>query len=202
MKLCFIDTETTGLKPEASIHQISGIIIGDGIYKEFNIKCKPFTNSKMEPGAIGKTGITDEIIETYQSQEDGLKEFISVLDECGIGKVGNGKDGWANRAQFIGYNANFDMTKVREWFEFNHKMLSAYFFYPYIDVMTLAGFYLIGKRPFMKDFKQITVYTELFNEPFEDAHDALADVKACKRIFDFLSNKLLAPMMEIKTRQL
>ena len=50
--------------------------------------------------------------------------------------------------------------------------------------MQKAAFHLMGRRPFMKNFKLITVYEELMGKPMVDAHDALADIRATREILN------------------
>ena len=52
--------------------------------------------------------------------------------------------------------------------------------------MTLAGMRLMATRPFMPNFQLSTVYKALTGKDLEDAHNAMADVRATKEIFDIL----------------
>lgn len=192
MITCFIDVETTGLDPKAySIIQLSGIIKNEEKEKEFDFRIKPYKNDIITESASSKTGLTQEIIETYPDQTEAYKAFMSLLREFEVGSP------YKNKAYFVGYNSDFDMSFVRNWFEFNNNMRFGYFFWwPDIDVARLAALYFMGGRHLIKGFKLIDVYSYIFNEEFEKAHDAMNDIKATKRLFEFFAKKFLFEPMD------
>lgn len=184
MIFLYCDIETTGLSAkENSIIQIAGIISKDGNEESFNFKVKPYRGDQMEAIAEEKTGITNEMLSSYPDQKEAFDAFIALLDKFGVGS------NYAEKAYFCGYNSSsFDMEFIREWFKFNNRNDFGYrFFFPSIDAMHLAAFYLIGKRPYMKNFQLTSVYHELMGKEMEDAHDALADIKATREIINLLT---------------
>lgn len=185
--LIFIDVETTGLDPaNHSIIQLSGIIKAEGEEREFDFRMAPYKGDRMTQIAIDKTGLNDDIISTYPDQTIAYSAFIALLNEYNIGSS------YANKAPFVGYNSEFDMRFIRDWFEFNHDTKFGYrFWWPDIDVARLAALYLMPSRPTMRGFKLTDVYSKIFGEVYNGAHDAMSDIIATKRLFEYLTMKML-----------
>lgn len=196
----YIDTETTGLDPEVnSIFQLSGIIVHDGETEEFDFRMKPFRGDPITPEITKITGITQEEVDNYPDQDVVFKQWIDLLN-----KYINIKD-YKGRAYFIGYNSDFDRRFIRAWHEFNNnKQMGWYFFFPDIDVMRIAAFYLMGATGLLPDFKLNTVYKYFFHKNFDGAHDSMNDIRATKEILDYLANDMLFKKMstipDIKVR--
>lgn len=188
--LVFIDVETTGLAPEnCSIVQLSGIIKRGSEEQSFDFKLRPYRSEVMSREAQEKTGLTDSDVQKFPDQKEAFNSFMNLLDYYRIGKT------YEEKAFFVGYNSDFDMKFLRSWFDFNGSSGSPSFGYrfwwPDIDVARLAALYLIPKRVHMRGFKLTDVYSFIFGEDFEDAHNAMADIKATKRLFEFLATKML-----------
>ena len=194
--LIFLDTETTGLDPKTcSIFQLSGIIKKDGQEETFDFRLRPYHDEKIAEQAYFKTGITDIELSTYPDQKEAYDAFMNLLEKYNIGTS------FSEKAFIVGYNStDFDMPFIRAWFEYNdNNRFGYYFWYPSLDVMHLAALYLVGERTNLKNFQLTTVYKYIFKEDFEDAHNSLADVMATKKLFGFLSNKMLTPLLQEKT---
>lgn len=183
MKFLYIDTETTGLDfNQDAIVQLSGIYqnTSTDVEEEFNYHLKPWANQRMSEKATELNHITNEEIATYPDQLAVFKEFNDFLRER-INPY-DSKD----KAYLIGYNIQFDHSMIRSWYRFNHNnYLSSFIWTPGIDVMYIASLFLLGERPSMPNFRLSTVYRYLFKEDFP-AHDALADIKATKKVLDYL----------------
>lgn len=187
MIFTYIDVETTNLYPKiSSIFQICGMIKSPMGYDEFNIKMKPYKGEIITESASEKTGKTQEELETYPDQSEGFNQFLSILNKHL--PVLN----YNNRSFFIGYNASFDCDFVRDWFLFNKNPdFSKYFYFPPIDVMYLANFVLIGERNNLKNFQLSTVYKYLTGENLINAHDAMVDIQATKKVLDICTSRLI-----------
>lgn len=200
----YVDTETTGLNPETcSIFQLSGIIVHDGETEEFDFRMKPFRGDVVPPEVTAITGVTQEEVETYPDQEVVFQQWIDLLN-----KYIDIKD-YAGRAYFIGYNSDFDRRFIRAWHEFNNnKQMGWYFFFPDIDVMRIAAFYLIGRVGTLPNFKLGTVYKYFFGKDFEGAHDSMNDIRATKEILDYLAGEMLfknmkeSPEIKVRTKKI
>jgi len=182
VKILYIDTETTGLDPKRNaVIQLAGTISADGITEDFDIRVAPREGAIIEPGAMAKNGSTLDQIKSYPSSATSYKAFVDLLS-----KYVNKHD-TKDKYHFVGYNSNFDMDFIRAWFEQNgDTYFGSWFWYPSLDVMSLAAFHLIGKRHELANFKLGTVYRYLFGEDFEDAHEAGSDIKATRRILNHI----------------
>ena len=185
MKLIYIDVETTGLdRKEDDIIQLAGIIVANGVTEEFNYRIRPREGVKLSEGAYMAHKKTDKEIQTYPTSSRVFPTFMSMLKKY-INPY-NKED----KFFFVAYNSDFDMDFLRNWFDLNSEnYFNSWFHFPSLDVMQTAALHLIGRRPYMKNFKLITVYEELMGHPMENAHDALADVKATKEMLDKILEK-------------
>lgn len=183
----YCDLETTGLNPKAdSIVQLAGIICSDLGEEEFNWKIRPYRPYELSHGAKIKTGFTPELLESFEDQAVIFTEFNELLKR----HQGEKKE----KIHFVGYNStSFDMAFMRDWFEFNRSfMFGRIFYFPSIDVMHLAAFYLMGRRGNLVNFQLETVYETLMGHRMENAHDALADIKATREMLSFLTRRFMA----------
>lgn len=186
MKFLYLDTETTGVNPkEDSIFQISCIYVdteAPGVEpEEYDFKLAPYKNKGLSPMAVEKTGMTDEIINSYPQQDLVFKEFQEKI--CAKVNRYDRKD----KMFLLGYNVSFDDSFLREWFSFNgDRYYGSYFWNPTLDAMSLAGLRLMSSRSSMPNFQLSTVYKALTGKDLLGAHDAMADVRATREIFDIL----------------
>lgn len=189
----FLDTETTGLDTKRdSIVQLSCIVRENNEERErHDWFLKPYKPNFMDPEATKVTGYTQEMVDNFPDNSLALKEFREMMDRYNLG----GRyvpSGTPIRAYIVGYNVNFDIQMIKEWFEHN-----GYFdlwfkvWSPVMDVMEFAAlpFILKGVRPQMKNFKLSTLYETLYGETFEGAHNSLKDIEATVRIYDSLVSK-------------
>lgn len=198
MKLLFFDTETTGLNHNVNgIHQMSGYIVIDNIIVDsFDIKFRPFDGCLCEDGAFEVTGLTEEeVMNREVSEQDALNQLLSIFDKH-VNKYDRN-----DKMFVIGYNINFDINFINEFFRRNNNtFLYSYIFTNPIDVMSLAGHKLMSLRPTMPNFKQGTVAKTLCIQMDEDKlHDALYDVWVCVRIYNLITNTKIKFQDEIST---
>ena len=182
-KLCFIDVETTGLDPKLhAITQLAGVIVcplhkGNGY--EFNYKIKPHDSAIIDPSALLATGQNREEFATYEAPSKVLCDFTRTLDTV-VDKFDK-----SDKLIFVGYNATFDDSFVRAFFQRQgHKFYGSYFWWPPVDVAQMALLFLRRRRHMLKDFKLGTVYEEIMGKPMVLAHDAIQDIRQTKEIYD------------------
>ena len=185
-KLCFIDLETTGTDiKECGIHQISGMIVIDGVVKEkFDFRVKPFPGKRIDEKALEVSHVTMEQLETFEDPQVVYGNLTAIF-----GKYVNKYDR-QDKMFFCGYNvASFDMPFLRQWFEdMGDKYFGSWFWAVPLDVIVLAEARLINERPSMVDFKQGTVAKQLGIVIEEGKlHDALYDIEVCHEIWKSLS---------------
>lgn len=189
MTQIFLDVETTGLNPvRDSIIQMSGLVRKDGQDVEsFNWYLKPYKEGIITPALATKLRTTQEQAESFPDQSIAFCKFCDMLTRNGIDEN--------NKAFICGYNTKFDVDFLNALFQYNQNFRMWYLFYtPVQDVMSVAAFALARIRPFMRNFKLTTVYETVFKESFFDAHDAMSDIKATIRLWDFLNEQLLPPI--------
>lgn len=172
-KLILIDTETTGLDAERNgIIQIAGSVrVGGKEVDSFNWQIAPLPNDVIEPGALAVNGHTAEIIKTWPNPAQVKKEFESLLAKhCN-------KFDKSDKFHWVGYNADFDMRFVRAWFsKLGDSYFGSWFWFPPLDVMSMAAWCLQGERHRLPNFKLGTVADHLGLKPAGDLHDAMADI--------------------------
>ena len=189
MILLYIDTETTGLDTATcSIWQLSGYIsdTATGVSDSFDYKMRPYRNEIISKEAAAKTGATQEELDSYPSQSEAFSSFTALLS-----KYVDLED-WNQRVTPVGYNISFDLDFLRSWFTFNNSatLFSKNIYFPGIDVMYLAAYYLLGERGKMRNFQLSTVYEKLTGKSLANAHNAMADIDATKELLNVIVGKL------------
>ena len=183
-KLCFIDVETTGISQARNgIVQIGGLVCTEeggitAVLDEFCLNVAPFPGDVIDDESLAVSGVTREELKTFPPPA-AVHADITRLFEKYCNKFDR-KD----KMVFLGYNAPFDYGFLRKWFEkCGDKYFGSWFWHPAVDVMSLAMLRLADARNEMPDFKMVTVAAHL-GIPIEQAHNALADARATKAIFE------------------
>jgi len=190
-KYLFVDTETTGLDPKINdVHQIAGQIVIDGvIVEEFNYQFQPHSWDNVQEEALAVSGLTvDDLKKRTMTSKKAYTEFNMLL--CRF------VDKYDKKDKFVigGYNCNFDAGFINEWYA---KHGNKYFFGlchggAYLDGLLLALMYEIkcGKVIFEPNRKLGTVAEHLGIE-LDNAHDALADIRATRQVIKTLWNRTM-----------
>jgi DNA polymerase III subunit epsilon len=185
-KVLWLDTETTGLTASSTIIQIAGIIVIDGKEMErFNLKCRPFKGSEINPEALEVTGLTEAEIMLYPDPVEQHQKLTEIF-----GKYIN-KFNKADKFILAGHNVSFDLAQMIRWFnKCNDKYLGSYIdFKRTLDTNQLfRAFQLAGVFPELENTKLSTI-AEYFHIEF-DAHDAVADVEATRKIGNIMIRQL------------
>lgn len=176
-KVFYFDVETTGLDAKKQdIIQLAYLIeIDDKVIEEGNYELQPFNYATIEPKALEISKRTVEDLKTYSQPKEIYFKLIKTLDKY--------VDKYNKKDKFIpaGYNVNFDLQFLREfWFKNNNKYFGAYFDYHILDPITTL--YLLAYKGLIKvkDYHLKTI-CEYFKIPIE-AHDALSDIKATREV--------------------
>ncbi len=181
MKKIYIDLETTGLHPkENGVTQLAGIIEIDGEVKEkFNIFSRPFAADVITQEALDVTKKTKDEVLAYQSARIAYGQLVNILERY-VSRYDR-KD----KFLFIGYNSRFDMDMLRGFFEKNgDQYIGSWFFFPPLDIMNLAIYFLSDQRHKLKDFKLGTIadHFGLTISTMDNLHDALVDIEITMQI--------------------
>ena len=183
-KIFHFDTETTGLEPnENDIIQLAFIIeINGKIEEEFSFDVQPFNWENINQDALSVNKKTIEILKGYPPPSDVYQQLIRILSVY-IDKYDRN-----DKFQPAGYNVRFDIDFFKSFFQKNgDSFFGSYFNYKAID--PLAVLYFLDGLGFINlpNYKLETV-CEYFGIQI-DAHDALSDIKANKKLIDTLTLK-------------
>lgn len=187
MKICFIDTETTGLDAKRhGIIQIAAIMEIDGVeVGRFEAFIRPASTCACDAKALEISGHTVEEIKGFKPEPQAFREFCDFLGQhCE-------KFERTDKVIFSGYNAPFDNQFIREFFERNgDKYFGSWFWAGTVDVMGLALLRLADQRSQMPDFKLGTVAdfvlgSERIAELTEThgLHNAMTDIEITREVF-------------------
>jgi DNA polymerase III subunit epsilon len=194
LKLCFIDTETTGLNSHTcGLYQVAGrIYAGESFkheydegkdHKSFVIEVEPFTTDEIN--SVAK-GMNEQRISKYTTPHLAISSSLAKLQLESIFKIFVNPFNRADKFFFVGYNAEFDYGFLRSLFEkCNDRFFGSFFFTPVIDVMGLAGFLCMSQRWRMDNFK-LTTTARMLGVGVDESkcHDAVYDVELTVRIFE------------------
>ena len=178
MKKLFLDVETTGLNPlTCGLTQVAYIIEIDGnVMATGNMDVRPFVDAEIQQKALSVTGKTFDEIMDYPTDETQFAIFRAVLKTYIDASV------YGDDFTLIAYNAEFDQNFLIEWFNRNGVKYSNYINYRKVDPLALLRILHAEGQANLKGYKLVDVYKALFNETF-DAHDALADIEATRRVY-------------------
>lgn len=198
-KTLWFDIETTGLKPDwDDIIQLAYLLEIDGIIEEEgNLRMQPVNDMLIEMGELGTDihGISKEALQKYPSPMSQFEEFVKMLDRNIV------KFNKHDKAAPGGYNVfAFDYSFLYRWpkklgKKFNRPKIEKYGLGSYFDhcvqdpLPILNVLIHLGVMPRPENRKLATV-CELFGITFE-AHDALADIRATRKLYYAVVEKML-----------
>lgn len=185
-KILWLDTETTGLDPVRNdIVQLSGILVQDGaVLTEFNYQCQPLSWENIIPEALRVQNRTVEDLQGFGKPTEMYARLISEVLEKHIGARS------FNRCYLGGYNTAFDYAFLKQFFikMGEPDLLDRYANYQLLDAMQMAlALKLMGKiKPSNLKLTSLAKYCGV---ALDNAHDALADIRATREVYRILSKK-------------
>ena len=184
-KILWLDTECTGVDAfRNDIIQIGYLIEVDGqMMEESEILMKPGPDSVISPEALMKNKFSEKDFESFQSQSEGIYKFETALQRH--------IDRFDSRDKFVlaGYNVGFDDKFLRAAFKKNkNDYYGAYIMWAKLDVQSFLARYLIETDTSLPNQKLETVCHH-FDIEF-DAHDALEDIKATRKLYTILTEEI------------
>lgn len=187
-KLFIYDLETTGTDhKQHAIHQISGIIVINGVKKqEFDFKVAPHASAVIDEDAIKVSNVTKEQIMTYPANILVHRQLLGLL-----GKYVN-KFAKTDKFHLLGYNnKGFDNDFFRTFFNLcGDTYYGSWFWADSIDALVLASDYLQDERSKLLNFQLRTVAAHL-GIPVDETklHDAQYDIYLTYEIYKIVSHK-------------
>jgi len=181
MKTLFFDVETTGTRAEThDIIQFAGIIQQNDHFEEFNFKIKPRNFDDIDQRALDVNGITKEQLEKYPEAQGVYKEIVTMFDKY-INK-------FDRNDKFIvcGYNVRFDINFLNAFFKKSgNEYLFSYLSPVHIDPYPVLQF-MQGNGLIKIENLQLETVCKHFGIEIENAHDAMADIEATKKLNNYI----------------
>lgn len=189
--ILFFDTETTGLplfnepsddERQPHLLQFAAIVTENGqVIKTINTLVKPGDGATLHPKAFEAHGISLEQAANEGVDPEGLtNEFVDMA---------------GNARLIVGHNVGFDVRIMRimaarhlgwKWEPTSGTYCTMRGATNIVKAPPTPAMIAAGRRHYKSPSLSET-YRFLFGEDFVGAHDALADVTACRQIFDHLT---------------
>lgn len=191
-KIFYFDVETTGLDPKRNdIIQLAYIVeINGEIKEEGEFRLQPMNYATIEKGALEVNKITIEQLKTYPQPQAVHGQIVNLLDKY--------VDKYNKKDKFLpaGYNVKFDMDMFRTFFfKNNHKYFGSYFGYHMLDPVPFLMFLEYKGLIKLESYKLVDVCKYFGIEL--DAHNALSDIKATRKLI----HKLMGYLKEVKNEK-
>ena len=183
-KIFWLDLETTGLEPRANgICQFAGLVELNGeIVEEIYVPAlKPFPADRIDAKALEVNGLTREEL------NDGLDPRAFHRQLCEQLGVYVDKYNKVDKFVLAGYNvAPFDSQFLRAFFtKCGDKFFGSWFYGAQLDIMSFVAEAIArGSIAVLNNHKLGTVCQHCGIDLV--AHNALEDVKATRRVYQFL----------------
>ncbi|HOZ55189.1 MAG TPA: 3'-5' exonuclease [Clostridia bacterium] len=183
MKIIYIDTETTGLSPvKNDIISLGYIIEIDGIVKkEGYITMRPYSLENIDKRALEINKFELSQILNFEESTMILNKFTKEL-ETYINKYDK-----TDKFLIIGYNVNFDIDFIRNWFyKAGNPFFASYFSAGCIDVLQMINILDTLNKIDLSECKnkKLDTMCEFFEiKNNEEFHNALVDIKATKELY-------------------
>lgn len=182
-KTFYFDVETTGVdKIKNGLTQFAAIVVIDGEEVDsisLDINTDTYIRDiDVAQEALDVTGKTIEMITSYPSQQEQFKKLINFLDTY--------IDRYNKEDKFTpaGYNVQFDLGFLQEWFKENdHKFFGSYFHYKDADVFSISKILKHLGITNLPNDKLGTLCEHYGVDLGEDAHDAVADIRATRDLY-------------------
>ena len=182
IKLLFVDTETTGqFEHIHHIWEVAAIYDEDGKFKsKFEMKAAPPPNAKYNKEALDSCGVVmEDLWEIKHDQRDLKETFEAWLSEL-VDKFDSD-----DKLFFCGYNAEFDYRFLRRlWKDHDDNFFGSFFWFPYIDLMSISAWALVKQRHLLPNFKLFTV-AKAMGLPVDKnkQHTAMYDCRVVRQIY-------------------
>lgn len=183
MRFLWIDTETTGLEVQnAGIFELGLILVDNGVVVcERCFFLNPLSETIKYNAESGKIhGYSEKDIKTFPAESEQVVRITNFFEEAReLWK----KDGSKSEKMILaGYNVSFDIQFLKALLERYGYKLEDYFLSIIADVFVQVKKASVQKAlPYLPDRKLGTVAKHL-GVKLENAHDALADIKATREV--------------------
>lgn len=191
-KVLFLDTETTGTDPTKNeIVQFAAIIEVDGVpVQAINLKCQPTRWDEIEDEALEVTGTTREELKERMEPAKMHKAIKETLLKH-VDQYDSGDKLWP-----AGHNVGFDLDFLQAFWKQHGTPEDAKYGtgslqnWRALDTRALGNVMLIEGLIDVPDLKLKTL-CDCFGIVLDNAHDALADIKATRALYHAMTSKLM-----------
>lgn len=194
MKILYFDTETTGTNAQKhEIVQLAGILEIDGVVvEEFNYRCQPTMWDNIDPEALEVTHKTIEELKTYDRPQTVYSQFRAMLDRY-VDKY-NRED----KVYPAGHNVGFDIEFLQAFFKRHGDPygIGSYQNWRFLDTRIMAN-YLCAYGLITPKTVTLGELCKIYSIPL-DAHDALNDIRATRKLAQCLMKHLAEGVKEFK----
>jgi DNA polymerase-3 subunit epsilon len=185
VKICYLDTETTGLDArKCGIVQIAAILEIDGREVDtFDMRMRPAAGLEISDEALAVSGTKREDLEGFPTEREVYLAFLRWLGKH-IDKFSK-----TDKALFAGYNSPFDVEFIRAWFDrCGDRYFGSWFWSGTVDVMGAALWALRDQRAALPNFKLGTVAAHVLGSRLDELtaelglHNALTDIRVTREL--------------------
>ncbi|WBC28502.1 DNA polymerase exonuclease subunit [Thiohalocapsa phage LS06-2018-MD03] len=184
MRKLWLDVETTGLDDEKNgLIQIACIMVDEKdkkILDYFEANIKPFKGCIYTDEAEVKHGKSKKDISKFTPEKNVLESFIKWLQKY---QKGN------QQFQIAGYNSRFDQDFISAWFKRNKENFWLSFNYYDIDVFAMVKELDLSGTYEGRPSKKLQAICDAQGVDLKDAHDALADIIATRKLYKKLKKR-------------
>lgn len=205
MRICWLDTETTGLDPiKNGLIQVAYIIEENGqIIGEDNVRIRPFVIDEINESALHTNHITKEQLEQYPDAYQMAKKLWNDLYEYTY--INKEVDSKREHLWMAGHNVKFDYDFLDNFFqkansyrkiycpdELENFSIKCLFDFHLIDTFSVSNFLKYCGVDFGTSHK-LSALCEKFQIPLNenDAHDAMNDINATFQLGQVFKNAFL-----------
>ncbi len=183
MRFLWLDTETTGLEvTDSAAFELAFILVDGGkVICERCFFLNPLNDTIKYHEEAGKVhGYSEQDIKSFPDEREQMPKIANFLEEA---RELWQKDGSKSEKLVIaGYNVEFDIKHLKALLERNGYKFEDYFSNIIADVFVQVKRAGMQKAlPYLPDRKLETVAKHL-GVNLENAHDALADIKATREV--------------------
>lgn len=183
MRFLWLDTETTGLEvTDSAAFELAFILVDGGkVICERCFFLNPLNDTIKYHEEAGKVhGYSEQDIKSFPDEREQMPKIANFLEEA---RELWQKDGSKSEKLVIaGYNVEFDIKHLKALLERNGYKFEDYFSNIIADVFVQVKRAGMQKAlPYLPDRKLLTVAKHL-GVNLENAHDALADIKATREV--------------------
>lgn len=187
-KICYFDTETTGLSTvDSGIIQAAFIIEEDGIILDEKVwYINPNSSLKWSTKAQEVHGFTQDQVKDFTPEIKAQKEIVNWFSSF-VNKFDTDDKFYPSA-----YNGIFDVNfLVALWERVGDDYFGSFFNWKLLDPRYFANWLIIKGIIDVPNVKQETLRDYFNIKVVGDAHDALVDVRICRKLVHLFFNTYL-----------